>query len=89
MEQCERGATMNAITRPFMGLLITWGAGLASVWNVLDGILETLTLLCGALIGVLTVCRLLRELGWIPKRSREHACPGETACEGGRVKDDE
>lgn len=64
---------MEGFIKPLVALVLTWGAGLMSLWGVVSGLLEAGTLICGFLIGVLTVAKLLRDLGWIiPKPENQN-----------------
>ena len=56
--------------RPEFGFAATVGGRLAVSWQFVEGALEWLTLVLGVVIGMLTVVRLLTELGVLPERRR-------------------
>jgi hypothetical protein len=62
------------IKRPELGFLTTAGGRLVFKWQVLEGVLEWVTLIIGLLVGVLTLIRLLIELEVIrlPRRRYRH-----------------
>lgn len=56
------------LKRPELGFLSIAGGRLAISLHVFQGALEWTTLILGVLVGLLTLVRLLIELGIIPKR---------------------
>ena len=50
--------------RPEVGFYTTAVSVVAVNWNVVEGALQWATLILGVLVGLLTLVRLVRELGW-------------------------